>query len=340
MPTSNSAQDLQDATERLRAHEAADSSAFLGRLCFYSVPEAAQIDHMTFCRELVTRRFDRFHLPHAPKPVDVFRRATKGVQERILVPDGPHVNLMMRELITDKDEVVRQLVREVVDADNRKLFYGIVATITFKRKTGFINTHYDPPAPAPRNQKAAPGQVSWAVDQACRPVEEHALDAIKNEYASGQKLLTAYAVRETIRKILFCLGATLMRDGLYFVGEANVDRVRDLEEMVNALPGANFHSLPLVDDQKQREMLKSAFMDESVGQIDELLGRMKVILEDDKTRITKDRYADLQARRAELAERAGGYAEMLEADLEKTQSRLQILDEQLWALLERVKPDA
>ena len=328
---------IEDAATRLGPAESVAPDAFLGRICWYSVPEATRIGHMEFCRELVGRGLDEYHLPLAPKPVDVFRRASKAVQghHQLVGPEGVliNVNFLVREVSYSDTEVHRALVREVMDAQGDRLWFDQVANIRFNRKKGFVKTKHTPP-----DDMEVEGWTNQ-VDHACRVIEDEKLNEVKRNFTTNNDYLTAYVVRETVRKILARLNATVMRDGVYFVAEDKVEHLDLLDELVNDIDGASFHSLPLVDDSKQREMLKASFLDDSLGQIDDLIGRMAAIMRDDDTRITSRRYADFQVLRTELRDRAEAYKDLLEVSLGETEARLEVLDEQLWALVERVKKE-
>lgn len=325
--------ELNEAQSRLKPAETLVPEAFLGRICWYTVPDSTQVGHMEFCRDLVTRGLDEYHLPLAPKEVDVFRRASKSVQGRHTLAPGLYVDFLVREVASTSREIHRALVREVKDGEHQRLWYDQVADIWFNRKNNFVKTRHTPPDEVEIE--------AWTnkVDHACRKVENEKLDEIKRTFALNTHYLTSYVVRETVRKILGRLDATVMRDGVYFVAEEHAEDLSSLEEMINGIDGASFHSLPLVDDKKQREMLRASFLDDSIGQIDDLIGRMRAILQNDKTRITPRRFADFQVLRTELRDKAEAYKGLLEVSLGETEARLEMLDEQLWALIEKVKKD-
>lgn len=325
--------DLQEATDRLKTVEAVDPDAFLGRICWYSVPESLKVGHLEFVRDLVGLGLDQYHLPHAPRAVDVFRRASKKVQGKEPIGNGLSANYLVRDINSTSSEVHRVLVREIVDAQNEKLWFDTVANLTFSRASNHVNTQYTPPATV-----TIPG---WdhTVEHRCRVIEEGKLDEVRANYGLNSTYLTAYVVRETIRKILYRLNATVMRDGVYFVAESKAAELAALENLVETLDGASFHSLPLLDDNKQRDMLKTAFVDDSIGQIDDLIGRIGAIMRREGQQITAARYADLQVARTELADKAQAYTGLLETSLSETEVRLQMLDQQLWELVERVKSE-
>lgn len=324
--------ELEEAQSRLNVAEAVAPDAFLGRICWYSVPEATLVGHMEFCRDLVTRDLDRYHLPLAPKPADVFRRASKSVQGRHQLNDKFTVNYLVRDLALSPEEVERALVREVVDSDSHVLWFATVAVMTFSRENCFVRTKHTPPA------KMDVEDWTNKIDHACRNLEEQKLNEIKSTYAFNTHYVTSYVVRETVRKILSRIDATVMRDGVYFVGESRTPELERLEELINGIEGCSFHSLPLVDDSRQREMLKAAFLDDCLGQIDDLIGKIRKLSEND-VRITPNRFADFQVLRTELRDRAEVYQSMLETSLGETKVRLEALDQQLWELIERVRKE-
>ncbi len=325
--------DLQEAQTRLKAVEAVDPDSILGRICWFSIPESLSVGHMEFCRDLVGLGLDEFWLPHAPRAVDVFRRATKKVQSKEHIQGGLTASYLVRDIASNAKMVHRVLVREILDTQDRKLWFDTVANFTFHRDPGNVVTQYTPP-PTP----TIPGWDRKAEHEA-RVIEEGKLDEVRANYGLNTTFITSYAVRETVRKILSRLNATVMRDGVYFVAESKAEALTALENLVETLEGSTFHSLPLLDENKQRDMLKTAFVDDSLGQIDDLVGRIGAILKRPDQQVTAARFADFQVLRTELAERATEYTELLETSLGETQVRLEMLDQQLWALVERVNGD-
>lgn len=300
---------------------------FLGYLVWYTVTEDTEVEHSVFTAQLLTQLNDVLdedvELPPAPRPSDVFKRACKASERKRQLPvDDTHsaTNYMIREAGADPDHVWKVIVRERVDTEGHSLGYDELYRVTFVRKPGVIKF------------ENINGQHDLTADTIC--------DNIDVYYHANLNKLTAYAVREYVRKLLERqLHAIKVRSsgGVYFVSKDKSPVVEAIDSIVNGLDSsANFHIMPLVDDSKQREMLKAAFEDESIGEIDSLLGDITDILKSDK-RITADRYAGFQASFTELRKKIVSYSDLLDEAMEATASRLEIAQTQMFELLAKVK---
>ena len=258
-------------------------------------------------------------IPTPPRAADVFKRACTAAQ-RNRIPTGDanrFINLLCRRVGHDGDNIWRRLVAEEVDNDGHTLSYQEVYEFRFHRPTSQIIT----------TVLATP--TAEAV-QAARQVETY--------FDANARTLTAYTIREWVRGTLRGLSATVLRDGVYFVRQEHAERLQALDEVVNGLDGDSlFHSLPLVDDRRQREMLRAAFEDESVGEIDRLIGEIREICIDDDRQITSDRFVDFKMQFDRIRERVLEYSELLDVAMEQTGSRLEIMELQMTELLYRVR---
>ncbi len=307
-----------------------ESDMYLGRLTYYAVTEASHVDHGEFCRALINNGLDR-NLPPVPRAVDVFKRSCTAAQRRRVPTADPNVfiNYNIREVGKDSMNVWRILVAETVDTQGHTLGYEEVFELHFSR---------DP--------NGASARVNGTI--ATKPIIEdytvkypEALSIVQtvvDSYRDQNNMLTPYAVREFVRKTLRSLNSTAIRDGVYFVKEAHADEIAAFETIINDLPGGSMmHSLPLIDDRKQRAMLRKAFEDESVGEIDRMLGEIREIMGKDSQRITSDRFADFKVQYDNLKAKAAEYAELLETSLDETGSRLDVMNQALFSLMGRIK---
>lgn len=308
--------DFSEAVERLSNY---DPSTFLGRLCWYVVTEDSYVDHAEFCRSLISNNLND-HLPPAPRASDVFKRSCTAAQVKRVPTAQPtvFVNYLIREVGKDPDNIWRRLVAETVDTEGRTLGYEEVAELHFFRPT----------------QKITIKPMVATLD----PAADAVIAEVENQFLAWNNTLTPYAVRELIRKILRGFNATVLRDGVYFVREVHAEKVDALEAIVAILPGgSNFHSLPLLDDRKQRLMLKQAFEDESIGEVDRLLGEMRTVMTQPTAKITSDRFADFKLQYDALRSKVADYSDLLDEAMENTASRLEILNQAIFEIMGRIK---
>ncbi len=301
-----------------------DQSLFLGRLSWYTMSEM-KVSHTQIVQGLVAVGLGS-HLPPVPKDFDVFRRICSNAElKKVAVPNEPEVfeNYKLREIAgRGENLIVRRLVIERVDRKGKTLGYRQVRDIFFNRETGVIEVNA--------------GHVD-CTDEPFNAAANNLIQTVRTEFASWRGMLNAYAIREFIRKMLLSWGATPVRDGLYFTPEALSAEVEKMDTFVNNLPGtASFHSLPLVDDGKQREMVKHAFQAETVDAMQALMADIDRMRASARS-ISSDRYAEMLTQYQNLMSKTGDYQKLLSTELGEANSTLEIFQAKIVALREKVK---
>lgn len=316
--------------ESIETHYTAD--VILGRLTWYTVTEGTKMNHVEFCKRIIDI-YEKIgagippDLPPQPRAVDVFKRACTASQLKNIVPDLADVNTKMnfnvRPTGTDHDNVWRTIVREDVDNAGHSLGYTELVLINFQRSTETLT--FKPVVDGAMDCEHVKGMVAY--------IQDYFKDESEN--------LTAYFVREYVRKLLERdMSAIRVRNGVYFVGQEYAAGLDALETMVNGLGDdeTNMHSLPLLDDGKQREMLRNAFEQESVGEVDRLLGEIAEIREKG-TKIGQARYNAFYAEFEALTRKVADYSDLLDTALDLTGSRLEVMRDTMFALMDNVKVD-
>lgn len=310
---------MSDFTEYATRIQDYDNNMYLGRLVYYAITENSHVPHNEFCRALIENGLNG-NLPPVPRTVDVFRRSCTAAQQRRVPTIDPNtfINYNIREVGKDPGNVWRTLVAETVDTTGHTLGYQEIAIICYNRTNNSVYTDkIDPPTDDP------------TADQIVQNVIDN--------FVAWNNLLTPYAVREFVRRTLRSLNATAIRDGVYFIRETHADKINALETVIAGAPGGSFaHSLPLIDDRKQRDMLRKAFEEESTGEIDRLLGEVSEIMASEK-KISSDRFADFKVSRDQLQAKMADYSELLSDSMNETVSRIELMDQALFALLGKVK---
>ncbi len=317
---------LTEQADRLRT--TVDDDNLLGQLLWYSMSEV-RVPHADAVTLMNAQGILSVPLP--PKDGDVFKRVCSGVK-RVKVPtDDPEVfeNYRMVEF-KDDTTITRRVIRERVNSAGKKLSVDERFDIDFNRDTAFVKIrpiavdygHYD--------------DVSIG-------------DQVKADYDTWKGCLNAYGLRQWLRGKVMGLGATMVRPGggVYFVQQDRVSRLAALEAFglslqpycVDQNGAVEFHSLPLVDDRKQRDMIQKAFEAETVGAIDEVMVKIQE-LKGGKRKVSTERYAALVTQYQDLVAKTEDYENLLENKLASTQTRLELFDLSLRSLLGRVKTDA
>lgn len=292
----------------------------LGFLAWFHVPDKSQMTHKDFL-ELVETSDAPIKTPNVPKPADVFRRACNDAK-KLKVHSGRDTffNYTMRDAGYDDGFVFRRMVEEEVDGANHELGFRVLGLATFS-KTG-ISAVYSPEIP-----DDDPAMPHWKSMQ----------EGIDQYLATKLLHLPAIAIRESARKALeVYLRGTRVRPsgGVYFVSIDKADQLEALNLVINAVPNASFHVLPLVDDARQREMLKEAFESESIDDTTRMVAEMAELLNSDAN-IPAKTFLAFQERYTFQKGKLTEYSALLNDALANADTALDVCQKQLIALLDK-----
>lgn len=284
------------------------SIPILGELCWYAVQAHCKITHDDFLQRLTEVGLEA-HAPAKPRDDDTFLRVTSDIErKREPVPGREDVfeNFLVRKVVHSKGHIIKQIVVEIVDGTNKRLDYKPVVELEFITTGGeFVIT-----------------PIGW-------PTSTRAMDlarTARDEYLAWRGCLPPNSVRTTINNVIVDAGATLVKPtgGIYFILGHRLDRLRSLERALNGLAGAFVHGVPLIDEQDQREMLRQAFIDESISEMMKLTEEMNELAAGDK--ITGKRFTALNERLEAIKAKAAEYSGILEVSTETTNLRMQALE--------------
>lgn len=297
--------------------EAPDGSLMLlGNLAFYSVTSTLRISRDDFKDKLATCGIEDY-TPKAPRDDDVFRRVCTDAQRKRVPTDDPEIyeNWLIRDVKRANHIVWKQIVVEQVNAANKRLGYEPMMQLKF------INGAIE-----------AEALANWI------PPEIQTLaNEILYEYQGMRGTLNDYAVRETMRKVLLDADATVVREGggVYFVTAAKSEAVANLEDLALMIDGVQLSVIPLIDDAKQRNMIKEAFENETINAIDSTLDDIDKMMKGPE--ITQKAYAKMVKEAGDVRRKTKDYAELLDENLGNAQLRLQAYEHGLKRLLDHVK---
>lgn len=300
-----------DYAERLQN---ADHTAFLGDLCWYTVPEHTKIKYGILKAAATKVALEDF-LPPPPLASDVFKRVcTMANRKRVETADPDvFVNVLLRNVKTLNRKVWKQIVIERVDGENKTLDYVSAYEVHFDgHQIHFTKMDDDPTGAA-----------------------DEATVLISSEFKAWVGHVNAYGVREFFRRSLLGARATVVRPsgGIYFVLRMHADTVAGLDRLANEIP-LTFHYLPLLDDSKQREMLQKAFEAETADEIDTMLGQVEKMLEGKP--VTSEIAEDWIAKMVNVRDKTQDYEQILDEKLGNTEFRLQQFERATKALLNHV----
>lgn len=293
----------------------------LGMLAWYSVPESSETTHKDFLI-LVETSNAPIKTPDLPRPADVFRRACNSAKI-LKVPsgiEGQFYNYTMRDCGYDDGFVFRSIVEEVVDSKNHDLGFEQIGQAVFSKEG--IHSTFD---------------IHVNIDHRSMPHIKSMEISVDDFLLNKSEVIPAIAIREAARRAVeIKLMGTRVRPGggVYFVNINKAKQLEAVDYVINSVKNASFHILPLVDDQKQREMLKSSFEDDSVEQTRALIQDIADLLQSDKN-VSAKKFTDIQTRYSEQKKKLIEYQGLLSDALDRSSSELTICNNQLISLLDR-----
>jgi hypothetical protein len=317
------------------ASVAPEEVSLLGYLFWYSVSEA-DVRREDLIGAMADAGLKASFAPGEISARDAFRRATGSLQRsrvpvdarsqsRLFGTERRHANLLVRDVRTTGKSVVRQLVREVVDA--------VGATLEHRAVGQF--------------ELSASGEMR-AFPLAAGLLEEEGeiLGMALSAFDRARAHHDAGAVRRTIGRALAGCSPVGLRasGGVYFVPRAHEPELRAIERFVGELKdrlkeGAKrtlVMAVELVDREEYRDAI-AASLDEQVGrEANALIREMGEILRRHQ-KITRRRQEDLFGRVRALKSSVAEYEALLEREISDARANLQLAQEEAVSLLSRVE---
>lgn len=298
----------------------ADRSLFLGQLCWFSVTES-QVHHTTVSQGLINNNLGAF-IPRLPLDSDVFRRICTA-QQRKRVPSaavpGSYENYLIRDVPADETSIRKVLVRETVSpgATENLKYETELCILTYNREDGSVST------------SCIQDVVAQAIAQ-----------QVKTAYQANRGMLDSNGIRALLRKVILGVNGVNVRGnggGIYFVSQDNAPTLKNLEGFAATIPNvALLHTLPLIDDAKQRDMLKRAFESETVDEIEHLISEIADLEKVGKP-ITANALASYTGQLKALRSKTQEYMNLLDDKTAQANSSINIFERQILRLMTLVK---
>lgn len=261
---------------------------------------------------------------YMPKPInyrDAFRRATKyGEVKRLKLAEDKYLNIMIRDVKSTPDFVLREMVREVVNEKDEQLEYLPVATLRHD-SNGIVTI--------PR------------VD--LLPEEREARNTIEKQYEIEKENYNGRCIREIAMDILRECRPVSVRPsgGVYFVPEKFSPVVDSLKEFVNSTTDysvtsykSRMYSIDVLDTDEYRQMVEDNLEDQIKAESEALVKEMVDIFESDKT-VTQAAAQKYIERVQNLDSLVANYEDMLQTQVVSAQANVKLAMQQAMALLKQ-----
>src|SRR5215218_1233709 len=317
------------------ASAAQEEVSLLGYLLWFSISEAA-VGREDLLGAMEDAGLDERFAPGEISARDAFRRATSSLQRsrvpytarsqsRLFGTERRHANLLIRDVRTTGASVVRQLVREVVDAVGATLEHRTVGQLELSQKG---------------EMRAFPLTAGLLEE------EEEILRAAEAAFEEARAHHDAGAIRRTNQRALSECAPVGLRTsgGVYFVPRSHEPEVRAIERFVGELKDrlkekakrTLIMAVELVDCEEYRDAI-AASLDEQVSrEANALIKEMGEILRK-HSKITRRRQEDLFGRVRALKGAVADYEALLEREIADARANLELAQKEAVSLLSCVE---
>ncbi len=288
--------------------------SFLGRLCWYTVPEDIWVSRDELERRFKASGLKEEWLPNPIRPSDAFRRASALLQKKNIeiVKDELYANILVREVASNREEIERHLIWETVDSSQKHLSYRQVATLRLEKTAG--NTA------SAIAELAAPAEVSYSCDH-FGETYDHCL-----AHYDGN------GIRKCVSQIVYALMATAVRPSgaVYFVLEKYAEELSRMGRLTKEL-GAEYFEIPLMDAQDTRDMVVRNF----INQTGSMIQSLAEVLKDPK--VTRGKCLGALDQSKRLTEQVKEYKSILQVNMTDLEERIKLLGLQAMTLVEKAQ---
>jgi hypothetical protein len=267
---------------------------------------------------------DPAFVPEPNRAVDAYKKATSEVDDyEYRLPNNTTAAVLVRDVVSNGEVIVRHLIREVRDQRRKRLDHGKIGEAVFYR-------------PSMQGKRVVPGSERFrlSVDKELlnkdeRPAVQGLVDKVNASYARYHDYMDGMKVRAMVRDYVKHLNAVTIKAGVYFVHVSRRDELQRLQELVSRLGhGCSMELIPLVDLDEQRDMVVDAFQTEAEKALQEVVRQIAHIRSTRKT-VTPDAYAKLKREYDSVIMRATEYTRTLNISQDRTAGAAEIALEQL-----------
>jgi hypothetical protein len=292
----------------------------LGHLIWFSVKES-RIEPEELRRLFAQVGIPTEFIPEDISPINAFKRATSELSEEIEVPlDQNRTAVFLVRLTAKSDtEIVKSIIKEVRDQNDKRLSYEEVGRVHFDKDTKDVRYY------------------------ATQPDSQPVLDQIKQLYETYGRYITGKQIRAIFHDIIESMSPTQVRPSgaVYFIPHQYADMVQKMEVLSKELIpygitdfSSAFESIPLIDADKTRSLVELRFEEQNTRDVDKTLVELTKLLQGtDATTRTGARYIEMVKKAKENIAR---YESMLDKEMSISRMKVEVLDQQVQKLLEKI----
>ncbi len=311
------------------------ADTLLGVIALYTIKESSDGKPVDYDRQTIADLLDSLGmdpelLPKPDNPVNDWKAATGGVNEYSYpMPNsiGTARNtgiILARRLTKNRDGVSRLFVREIRNEQSGTLSHDTVMEAKFRN-------------PSKRSGRREPGteRVQVIINSAVlvpgeRPWLEKIKAKIEADYERLSKTISPGKVRQMVRNALRDMGATPLRQSVWFARLELTDEIRKLRDLLVALD-CELDRIPLLKLAEARMMLIRAVEEDTVDELRKLVQEIAHVRATRKT-ISPAAYAQMKRKYDVIVQQAMDYTEWLDTTLDSTGGAVDLAVESLAAM--------
>lgn len=321
---------INEYTQRV---DKVDRNYWLGTLFWYSFG-GLRVPHGDLVQMITDAGLDPDTAPRNVSDIDVFRRVcTKVLKDFDKMKDTENPDVVYRfgfEEFNEDDAIIKRLTRVRVDSDTQDVGLVELGNLEFIRGTSSIRWHqFD----------------EVEIDSSSQRAVDLLVGSVQMGFDHWRGCLDINGIRAWFRKqVEENVGAFVVRRGgvVWFALERHREQIESLESVASLIRQGEygdieFHAIPLLNDEKQRDRVREAYEAETADELDSLREVAVAYKKADDKKLTKDRLASMWDDYHRLAERTKEHEEILESTLRVTTGRLDMYRRTLMTLNSKAK---
>lgn len=298
---------------------------FIGQILWFTVSELSATREQLE-KYLTIAGLEEKYLPKPISPRDAFRKATTQMEAKKLdlLEDKKYLNILIREVKTTDDILIRQMVREVVDGQNVCLEYTPVANLILEgedyRQELLIDSYR------------------------LTGIEEDTLKNSITEYEKAKKYYNGRNIREIVQNILSDCSPVALRPsgGVYFSPQEYYEKIKSLSTFLKEIAQNNFNErtklyhIPVIDTEEQREIVLDSLEEQVKKESLSLIADIDKIIKNGKS-VTQKTVLSFTEKAKDLNSLIDEYEELLETKAIHARTAVELVRKQMEALIERLE---
>lgn len=336
----------------------------LGYAAWYTI-SAPRIEYDPLKAKITELGLDPSILPAQIRPGDAFKRACRySKNAKIpLVGTENYANILIREVAQDSEAVERHMIIEICDPQNRRLEFetaaslvlnknridvrwehgGVEQTKSFTRRVdaqlllaNLENREQKSTTSTVDDPKIVVERTPIANGSQYRSIIDEAIDKFVTEYEDARNFLDAQTLRQMVRRQLTVMRSFKLKKtgSVYYVPKSEEAQAIALINLLDWMgDDSNFHILPLIDADKQREMMQAAFESEVHEHAQTMLSDVSEALRSG-SKINASTWVEFLDRKERLLAQAREYSDLVQKEFTKAGIELALLDDAMTKALQ------